>query len=409
MLRITHHRRFTANHTWHVDCANHQFFVKANPSHDEALAECAGHARLRAYYPAPRLYGARRIGRWTILTYDRWPHLGPDSGLLLDEITHADLTGDHRRLDACLTAILTHYQQVITRTLRRATNGETVSKLYGDRAAPDGRLDRYYQANAPWPIAIDRHRLRPTDLAATRLVVNGRGHALDFTALMTRLRVDFARHNPVWVAITQGDPTDINVGWSPAGGPIWFDYDTAGLNALPGEFACFLLYQRLHGAWLTPHYNIAAFRDRPSALTTTILAEPAVHIEHHRSSLVIQYLHTHPTPARRHVLRRYHNEIILPLASHLGINDPMDWLRPYLVMRLLAVYNLADLEPHDSALSLALLAEALDPTTRLPDFLALTPTRTEVNQPWLAPLPSSPEPVPASAQPSPNASPSATT
>jgi hypothetical protein len=48
-----------------------------------------------------------------------------------------------------------------------------------------------------------------------------------------------------------------------AGGPVWFDFDTGGLNALPGEFACFLLYQRLHGAWLTPRYNRAAFATTP--------------------------------------------------------------------------------------------------------------------------------------------------
>lgn len=376
MLRITNHRRFTANHTWHVDWAGRALFVKANPHHDEARAECAGYARLRGFYPVPRLRNARRVTRWTVLLYDRWPHLGRDSGLLLDEITHADLTGDTRRLDACLTAVFGHYQHVIGSTLRRTTNMETISKLYGDRAAPDGRLDRYYRLNAPWPITSGTPRIRPQDLADLRLVVNGREYAVDFADLVIRLRVHFARHSPVWAAITQGDPTDINIGWSPAGGPVWFDYDTGGLNALPGEYACFLLYQRLHGAWLTPHYNRAAFGDHPSALAPASLAEPVVHVEHSGSSLVIDYQHT-PSPARRHVLRRYLDEIVQPLARYLGIDDLMAWLRPYLVMRLLAVYNLTDLEPRDTALSVALLAQALDPDTALPDFLTLS--RTEVN------------------------------
>jgi hypothetical protein len=43
-------------------------------------------------------------------------------------------------------------------------------------------------------------------------------------------------------------------------------------------------------------------------------------------------------------------------------------------MRLLGVYHLANLEPRDAALSLALLAEALDPATGLSDFLALVPS-----------------------------------
>ncbi|MGH3466582.1 MAG: hypothetical protein ACRDQF_02470 [Thermocrispum sp.] len=376
MLGITHHRRFTANHTWHVDWAGRPLFVKANPQHDEARAECAGHARLRMFYPVPRHLGARRIARWTVLAYDRWPHLGPDIGLLLDEITHADLARDTRRLDTCLTAVFAHYQQVIARTLRHTTFTETISKLYGDRAAANGRLDRYYLTNAPWPIGS--RRVRPSDLAALRLIVNGREHALDLAVLMTRLRVHFAQHNPVWAAITQGDPTDVNIGWSPTGGPVWFDYDTGGLNALPGEIACFLLYQRLHGAWLTPHYNPAAFHDHPSALAPASLTEPAVHVEHDASALLIDYRHA-PSAGRLHVLHRYLNEIVGPLARHLGVDDLMGWLRPYLALRLLAVYHVADLEPRDTALSLALLAEALHPATRLPEFLALSPTRTEAN------------------------------
>jgi hypothetical protein len=309
LLRIGNHRRFTANHTWQVDWVGRRLFVKVNPHHDEARAECAGHARISPYYPVPQLRGARRVTRWTVLAYDRWPHLGPDGGLLLDEITHADLSGDLRRLDACLTDVFSHYQRVIASTLRRTTNGETISKLYGDRAAVDGRLDRYYRADAPWPITTGTRRIRPSDLAGLRLVVNGCERTLDFADVMIRLRVRFAVHSPVWAAVTQGDPTDINIGWSPAGGLVWFDYDTGGLNALPGEFACFLLYQRLHGAWLTPHYNSAAFRDHPSALTSASLAEPVVHTQHRELSLAIDYRHM-PGMARCHVLRRYLHEVV---------------------------------------------------------------------------------------------------
>lgn len=378
MLRITHHRRYTANHTWHLDYRNQQLFVKANPHPDEARAERVGHARLRPYYPVPGLRSTSRIGRWTILVYERWPHLAVDAGLLLDEITAADRTGDQQRLDTCLTEILTHYRQTIARTLRHVPNAATITKLYADRAAPGGRLDHYYQSDAPWPLTTKSRGLRPSQWAATRLVVNGRHHRLNFAELLTWLRSRLTPHRSVWAAITQGDPTDVNIGWSPGSGPVWFDYDTGGLNALPGEFACFLLYQRLHGAWLTPHQAPEAFRDHPSALDPAPLPSPAVRTEHHGSSLVIHYRHT-PSPARQHVLRRYLTEIVAPCARRLGIEDLMDWLRPYLVMRLLAVFPIAELAPREAALSLALLAEALGPATRLAGLLALRPARTEAN------------------------------
>jgi hypothetical protein len=367
--RIGDHRRFTANHTWHADYAGRRLFIKASSNSQEARAEREGYARISRFYPVPRLHGTRRIGPWTVLTYDRWPHLSLDTGLLLDEISYADLTGDIARLDACLTAVFSQYRQAISRTLRRATLAETIGKLYADRAAPGGRLDRYYQADAPWLLTQDSS-LRPSALATLTLIVNGREHALDFAELADWLRYRLGRRSLVWAAITQGDPTDFNVGWSPVDGPVWFDYDTGGLNALPGEFACFLLYQRLHGAWLTPRYNPAAFRDHPSALATAALTEPAIGVQHSRNLLRIDYQHA-PSPGRRHVLRSYLTGIIQPVAAQLGINDLMDWLRPYLVMRILAVYHLAELEPHDTALSLGMLAEALDPATTLPAFLGM--------------------------------------
>lgn len=379
MLRIGHHRRFTANHTWHVDIAGRRLFIKASPSMREARAEREGHERISEYYPVPRLHGTRTFGQWTIFAYDRWPHLSLDAGLLLDEISYVDLSGDTARLDACLTAVLGRYRQVISHTLRRATLAETIGKLYGDRAAPGGRLDRYYQSGRPWRLTYDIS-ISPSLFARLTLAVNRREHVIDFTRLMTWLRSRLAPGSPVWAAVTHGDPTDFNVGWSPADGPVWFDYDTGGLNALPGEFACFLLYQRLHGAWLTPRYNKAAFRDHPSALAPAALAPPSVHVSHRRHLLRIDYQHT-PSPARRRVLRSYLTGIIEPAAAHLGINDLMDWLRPYLVMRILAVYNLADLEPSDTALSLGLLTEALDPVVTLPGFLGLDPAQGDAPDP----------------------------
>ncbi|MBQ0928619.1 hypothetical protein [Saccharopolyspora endophytica] len=377
-MRIAHHRRYTANHTWHVDWAGRELFVKANPHRADALAEYAGHARIKDFYPVPELYRAHRLAHWTVLVYDRWRHFGLDQGLMLDEITRADRTGEMARLDKCLNAVIHHYQGVIGRTVQQTTHGATIQKLFGARAASDGRLDQYYRHNEPWPITDGMRGVRPQDLARLNLIVNDRAHTIDFVDLVARLRVHFAQNNPVWAALTQGDPTDVNIGWSPSRGPVWIDYDTAGLNALPGEFACFLMYQRLHGPRLTPHYNPRAFRDHPSALTTPSFTEPSISAEFTRSSLVIDYQHT-PSRARRHVLHRYLEEMVRPLAHHLGVDDLMTWLRPYLVMRLLAVYHLTHLEPRDAALSLALLAQALDPDTELRAFLAITPADAEVN------------------------------
>jgi hypothetical protein len=372
VLKISRHRRHTRNHTWHADIAGRALFLKASPDPAEARAEHAGHARISTRYPVPGLRAALRAGPWTLTAYDRWPPPGHAGSLLLDEITRADADRDLTRLDDCLTSVFTRYRTVIGSTLQRARGRDTVAKLYGDRAAPGGRLDAYYQPDTPWTLAGDAQAVRPSGLSALRITVNGREHPVDFAAVTAWCRDQLAPDRPVWAAVTQGDPTDLNIGWSPTAGPVWFDYDTAGLNAIAGEFACFLLYQRLHGAWLTPRYNPAAFRDHPAALTPQGTTRPTVSATLTPAALSIGYQHA-PSPARQHVIRRYLSEILTPASGRAGITDPAQWLRPYLVMRLLAVYDLTTLEPADTALSLALLAQALDPGTPLDALLAAGP------------------------------------
>ena len=171
-IRVSHHRRFTANNTWHVDWRERQLFVKANPNHADALAERAGHGRLHGFYPVPHLHGVVRIGRWTFTAYDRWPHLGLDHGLLADVIAHADLTQDRTVLDRCLTAMFATYRQAIEASVVRTALGRTMSKLYGERVTPGGRLDSYYGTDRPW--RFGPAALRPSELRHRLLVANGR-------------------------------------------------------------------------------------------------------------------------------------------------------------------------------------------------------------------------------------------
>jgi hypothetical protein len=373
MLRIGHHRRATANHTWHVDLPGRPgLFVKANPNRRQAQEEINGHARISSYYLVPDLLATHRIGSWTLLVYQRWPHLSPNHGLLVDELTAADTTGDLAQLDACLTDLLGHYRTVLAATLHRVPADATIGKLYRDRADAGERLDQYYSADAPWLVLPDDRVLRPSTLADNGLIINGRQHQLDPTDLIGRLRTELAGRHRVWAALSQGDPTDLNLGWSPTGGPVWFDPDVGGLNAVAGEFACFLIDQRLHGAWLTPTYNPAAYRDHPATLAATARTRPRIHVQPDgRHALRIDYRHR-PSLARRHALNRYLQHLVFPIAAQVGVDDVLGWLRPYLAMRLLAVYNLVALQPDDTALCLALLAELLSPEAHLDQFLGLS-------------------------------------
>lgn len=371
MMRIGHHRRFTANHTLHIDLGRHRLFVKLNPCPAEADAEVHGHRRLAGHYPVPQLHRRIRVGRWTLLTYRRVGTGVPDEGLLLDEITHADLTGHTGRLDACLDSILAHYRSAVTGTVRRSPLSATIQKLYGERTRPGGRLDDYYGTNRPMLATDGGNPLRPSDLRRTALMVNGHHHRIDYAALVAWLRERLDPGRPEWAAITQGDPTDFNIGWTQAEGPFWFDYDTGGLNALAGEFANFLWYQLLLGGWLVPSYNPHAFADHPAGIATQRLNRPTVRFQREPGRLVIDYQHS-PSAARHHAIVRYYAELIRPITTRLGITDVTDWLRPWLVMRILAVYRLGDLRPADAAISIAILAQVLDSGTTIEKLFGMT-------------------------------------
>lgn len=367
MIRIGRYRRFTANRTLHLDVGGRRLFVKINPNVAEAAAEATGYQRIRDHYRLPHLHAHRRIGRWTVSLYQRHQPDRPDTGLLLDALTASD-AGEASRLHHRLDAIFQHYNLSIGATIQRTPVSHTVGKLYRDRTRPGGRLDRYYGDNPLLFKLGDNDGIRCTDLRETTLVVNGRPQRLDFYALLANLRAALDAGGPVWAAITQGDPTDFNIGLDASDRPVWFDYDTGGLNTLPGEIACFLWYQRLHGAWLVPRYNPEAFADHRMSLTD--VAEPTVWLKRlSPRSVAIDYRHR-PSAARRMAIARYLTQIARPLAASAG-TDLLTWLRPYLAMRILAVYPVHHLEPRDAALSLGLLAELYSRDTNLEHLLGL--------------------------------------
>jgi hypothetical protein len=369
MFPISNHRRYTRNHTLHLDVAGWHLFVKANPNRAEASQELAGHAAIDAYYPIPALLWAGSVGPWAVHVFDRSLHREEGGSLLVDEIARAETTSDYGRLDLFLDDLLTYYRDTLLSTARHIPAPRVVGKLYGDRIRPGGRVDQYYGHGSPWPLSTGQ-----VSPAGLHVEVNGRPYVVDLPSIVERLRAEFATDNRVWAAISQGDPTDFNIGWSQRSGPVWFDYDTGGLNAIAGEFACFLMYQVLHGTWLTPRYNRNAYEDHPEALHRSMFHRPRVYAEWSGAGLRITYAFD-PGPVRAHVVGRYLTEVVRPVATALGVLDLWAWLRPYLIARVLGVYDITRLDHADVALSLALLAQLSDndvsPTVPFPCFATI--------------------------------------
>ncbi|MEU1091387.1 hypothetical protein ACFYPN_18050 [Streptomyces sp. NPDC005576] len=171
----------------------------------------------------------------------------------------------------------------------------------------------------------------------------------------------FATAEPVWAALTQGDPTDVNLARPLA----WFDYDTAGMNSIPGEFANFLWYASALGGWLVPTYNPTAFADHSATFAHVPANTPEIRraaVDHTTSTIHIDYT-PRLSPPRRAAVAAYWNKLVRPVADRLWPGEDLaNLLRPYLAMRILGVCNLADLASEDRLVLLARLAEAMNPT-----------------------------------------------
>jgi hypothetical protein len=347
-----------------LDVHGHPLLIKYTRNADEARQEIRGHARLLDRYRVPALHTHLRVPGGYLLMYERLP-FARDRGLLLDLLNAEPPSAE---LVQYMDQLTQAYREVILTTAQELASADVIGKLYWDRAAPGGRLDAYYNG-ADFPVAEGLVDLPVTRLAEYVLVVNGHPLVLGWTATLQWLRDHFHQSEPIWAALTQGDPTDVNLA-HPLG---WLDYNTAGLNSILGEFANFLWYVTALGGWLVPTYNPAAFCDHPATFNRIPANQPTLHqhhINHSARTIHIDYT-AHLSASRRVAASAYWHQLVQPIADKLWPHENLaELLRPYLAMRLLGVYNLADLAPADRLLLLARLAEVMSPSFDPATFFA---------------------------------------
>ncbi|MFI5755507.1 hypothetical protein [Streptomyces sp. NPDC051569] len=355
-LRIGPVRRFTRNLLCPVDLLGRPLLLKYTRDPAEARKEIRGRARLARHYRVPTLHAHLRVPGGHLLVYERLPG-GTGQGLLLDLLNNADEPSSG--LDDYMNRLTATYRDIILATARPTHPPDVVRKLYWDRAVPGGRLDTYY-AGKDFLVADGLVDIPASCLGTYTLSINGRRHHLDWAATLRWLRAHFATTEPIWAALTQGDPTDVNLAHPLA----WFDYDTAGMNSVPGEFANFLWYASALGGWLVPTYNPAAFADHPATFALIQANAPELrrgHFDRTTSTIHIDCAPRLSAP-RRAAVTAYWTQLVRPVADRLWPGEDLaNLLRPYLAMRILGVYNLADLTPEDRLVILARLAEAMSP------------------------------------------------
>lgn len=348
LLEFGEARRFTLNTLREVNVLGRPLMLKSMPNHREARAEAHGHQQLRGHYPIPRLYARLRLPTRSLMVYERWG-TGSKPQVLLDLLSQGDDTGLHDYM----AELTQSYKSAILSTADQAPGQQLVGKLYRDRAAPGGRLDHYYHDQT-----FEVGGVRVEELRDYTLIVNGRPRTLDWVQTLNWLQRWAADATPQWSAITQGDPTDVNLAVPFA----LFDYDTAGRNALCGEFANFCWYTGFLGGYLVPRRNPAAFTRSPEVFAQIPANAPDLRsFTADKSSRRLKIdLTWRPSPARLTANQIYWQDVVEPVWSRLaGAQDINRAIRPYLALRILGVYNIADLAPADRFALMVCLAECL--------------------------------------------------
>jgi hypothetical protein len=237
------------------------------------------------------------------------------------------------------------------RQLRR--HERELRALREEADGPRGRIDTYYVGRSFEVADVSIH-----ELANHTLVVNGRERRLDWAATLSWLSTWATDLTPQWSAITQGDPTDVNL----AAPFALFDYDTAGRNALCGEFANFCWYTGFLGGFV-PRANPAAFAASQKTFDQIPLNTPSILTltkDEKARRLTIDLI-WRPAPARLSANRLYWQNVVAPIWKQLAGDEEINSaLRPYLALRILGVFNLADLDPLDSLALIACLADDFD-------------------------------------------------
>jgi hypothetical protein len=362
---ISSRRRFTNNLVFRYETLSDVYFCKLIANDEDSRSEIAGYDAIRNYYPVPVRHGLRttRRGR-TLICYNYEMSVGNNTGLLCDLINQTAAPEVIRHYAEQLAG---HYREVVMRTHTWRAKTHVRTKLFDDRIKPGGRIDRYYVGACRETYRIGDALLRAPDVRSLEVSVNLADPITVWPDAIYLLRDYFTRQHDCVAAITQGDPTELNIGWP----LIWFDFDNAGYNPILGEWAAFSWYIYAMGGYLVPKYAPLLFADHTEVFKHIPDCSPNVRVR--RGGKVLELLYDLSVAgARKTLLTSYRDTFITPVAAQCGLRDWEQQIRYYIALRIIGVYDIWGLDGTDTAFLLAKLGECMsDGRFRFNDFFGL--------------------------------------
>lgn len=252
-------------------------------------------------------------------------------------------------------------------------------RLYFDRLKnkkehqQDGRLETFYNNSS---IHLPGLQLPWNELLDKKWIINGVIYKESIRDLIIQAKSILNPSKPRFIGICHGDWHDMNIHTPPFSDClekelVFLDCELSGENEVIGDAMVYLVYNIIQGDYLTPKYHPIQFLEHQRALKVAIDNFPRK-IQPIKAILVNDYVCLEGLGAfgtiknRKTIANKFVYNYFNPLIDKCFETIPEleskyieQTLKSCLLMRLLAVYNLSQMEPLDQAKILGFLIKVI--------------------------------------------------
>ena len=313
-----------------VDKKNERLFFKIK-SLNEGKKEINNYLKICSIYPVPKLEYFIKFKDYCINIYRYEKSIKKDSGLFLDYLYK-------ERLNIKKFMELIKIYKRSFRKLNTYSFDYNSKKYFSKRVIP--RIKNGFLVD---------HRI--SRIIYYKVIINGEEYIKSTKDIVDDVIKYFKKPHKELCFLTQGDPITINLGTK----PIFFDFETSGLNPLIGEFSIFLWAVFIAESYYYPKYHRESYRNRPIFLRNIRSNKPKMKfkIDHKNKILAITLKYKLSRTKEKMIL--YYLKNFVKNVAKSKANELLEKTRYFLPMRILATFDIKSYSLEDVISSISFL------------------------------------------------------
>lgn len=301
---------------------NFKFFYKVVLK-EEYEKELKGYEIVSKHYKVPKLIYSTNNEKNGLLLYEYNEKVKENKGLLVDFFSV------NEDIDTVYIKIINQYKAVFNKTLKYDYT-RNADIFFKDRVKT--RIDKFYDKQ----FYLDMGKYN-------NVVLNNMKVKFNILEIVESIKEYFYTSNrKEFVVISQCDPNDLNI----CEDGMILDFLVGGYNPIMAEFATFLWYNIAQGEYLSLKYNKKAF-EKHSNIYDNMLSIKL--LKENEFIFNIREI-------RKKAINLYIDNIMKPIIEENLISNWYVDFKNYIAMKILAVFNLQEMEENDKILSLSYLS-----------------------------------------------------